>query len=83
MNAQYVTQTQLGRRVGASSIKVGNVLKEWNYRLPNGEPSSLAWAEGLVEERRLEDRPHIPFWVWDEERIMGILQVSGLEEVSA
>ena len=79
---KFVTQTLLGRRFGMSAIKVGKILKQFNYRLPNGEPSSLAWNEGIVEERYLEEKPEIPFWVWDEDRTAEILQDAGLKEVS-
>ena len=79
----FVTQTTLGRKFGVSSIRVGKILKQFNYRLPNDEPSSLAWAEGIVEERYLEEQPDIPFWVWDEMRTIEILQDAGLKEVSS
>ena len=80
--AQLATRRGIGRCYGISSQKVGKVLTEWNYRLPNGEPSSLAWAESIVEERQLEDRPFVTFWTWDVDAVSEILEAAGYERVT-
>jgi hypothetical protein len=80
--AYFATQTDIGKLFGISNRKVGKVLTEWNYRLPTGEPSSLAWSEGIVETKRLDDRPFVTFWIWDVDRVSEILEAAGYERVS-
>ena len=77
---QFATQTQIGRLFGISSHKVGKVLTEFHFRLLDGRPSSLAWSEGIVQEHFLEDRPFVPFWLWDIEAVAEILEIAGFEE---
>lgn len=76
---EFMIMKDIGAMVNSTSHRVGKVLKEWGYRLQNGNPSPLAVSEGMVEERHpIEEQPWIIQYAWHVEKTCEVLKLAGV-----
>jgi hypothetical protein len=78
---RFLTMSQIAKQLGSTSRKVGQVLKDEGYRLPDGEPSPLAFSQGMVEKRSFQDRPFVIYWAWHKTKTKKVLASAGLGPV--
>ena len=68
---EFISLTDLGRLYGVSSHKVGKWLKELGLRTRSGDPSPIAFADGMVEKCN-STQPGTYFYLWHFERTTAI-----------
>jgi hypothetical protein len=73
---EYLTQTQIGKMYGTTSIAVGQWLKQVGLRLPNGSPSPKA-IDGGVGKNFCPDGSSRGFWVWKKDVIAKVFDAAG------
>src|SRR5713226_2175659 len=77
----WMNQTELGRHFGISAVAVGKKLSEVGLRdLQQKEPTELAKIEGYCRFTPMKDGT--PFYLWNKEKVAGLLRESGMSQLS-
>jgi hypothetical protein len=76
----WVNQTELGRHFGMSAVAIGKKLQEVGLRTEQKEPSEQAKADGYCRFTPMKDGT--PFYLWNKEKVAGLLRESGISQLS-
>ncbi len=76
----WVNQTELGQHFGMSAVAIGKKLREVGLRTEQKEPSERAKTEGYCRFTPMKDGT--PFYLWNKEKVAGLLRESGMSQLS-
>jgi hypothetical protein len=80
---EFCSLTSLAQEFeGQTSHTVGRALKKIELRWPNGKPTPMAHALGLVE-RHEGPQPWIDVWWWKKEQAIPFLEGLGMKRKEA
>ena len=70
--SEYLSMREIGADIGMTSHAVGRKLKELGLRTGDGKPSPEAFRKKIVEQRP-STQPGTYYWVWDANKVKGLL----------